>query len=176
MKTKIDFKNTSYLQQGNAKQRHAYQVLHRHKVLSILKDFNPVLIGTIPIEVDIESSDLDIACHFVDRKAFERVLKQAFSEKQGFQIWENTSSEPKATIAKFILEDFEVEIFGQNLPTTQQRGYRHMLVEHRVLEKRGEHFRQRIIQLKNKGHKTEPSFAIALGLEGDPYEALLKLE
>ncbi|MNO76159.1 hypothetical protein D3C76_672280 [compost metagenome] len=39
-----------------------------------------------------------------------------------------------------------------------------------------DHFRERIILLKTSGWKTEPAFAKALGLEGDPYEALLELE
>ena len=48
-----------------------------------------------------------------------------------------------------------------------------MLIEYRLLRERGEMFRQEIIALKKQGHKTEPAFAIALGLKGDPYRELL---
>lgn len=74
------------------------------------------------------------------------------------------------------MDGFEIEIFGQTIPTKQQFAYRHMMVEHNLLNKYGEVFRQQIIELKRQGHKTEPAFAIALNLTGDPYMELLKFE
>jgi hypothetical protein len=50
-----------------------------------------------------------------------------------------------------------------------------MLIEHSLLTEKGEHFRQEIIKLKRQGLKTEPAFAKLLGLDGDPYKAILKL-
>lgn len=79
-------------------------------------------------------------------------------------------------VASFQLDDFSIELFGQNIPTRQQPGYRHMLVEYRLLQDYGEDFRQQIIQLKQQGIKTEPAFAQVLGLPGNPYEALLLFE
>lgn len=69
-----------------------------------------------------------------------------------------------------------MEIFGQPVPTKQQMGYRHLIAEHKLLMKHGETFRQKIIKLKKQGYKTEPAFAKALGLKGDPYLELLKFE
>ena len=43
----------------------------------------------------------------------------------------------------------------------------------RILEKEGEEFRKQIINLKEKGWKTEPAFAKLLGLKEDPYLELL---
>jgi hypothetical protein len=74
------------------------------------------------------------------------------------------------------LDGFEIEIFGQSIPTRQQFAYRHLIVEHNLLNRHGEKFRQRIIELKRQGWKTEPAFASALGLTGDPYTELLKFE
>ncbi len=74
------------------------------------------------------------------------------------------------------MNDFEIEIFGQSIPTKQQFAYRHLIVEHHLLNKHGEEFRQQIIELKRQGHKTEPAFALALGLTGDPYTELLNFE
>ena len=48
-------------------------------------------------------------------------------------------------------------------------------MEHRVLLAKGEEFRQEVINLKRQGWKTEPAFAKLLGLNGNPYEELLKL-
>nr|WP_255539722.1 DUF4269 domain-containing protein [Parapedobacter sp. ISTM3] len=79
-----------------------------------------------------------------------------------------------AIVANFFLDGFEIEIFGQRIPTRQQFAYRHLIVEHNLLNKHGEKFRQQIIELKRQGRKTEPAFALALGLTGDPYTELLK--
>jgi len=51
-----------------------------------------------------------------------------------------------------------------------------MLIENKILEQEGKQFRKKIIALKEQGYKTEPAFATLLGLEGNPYEALLELE
>ncbi|MGL5579695.1 MAG: DUF4269 domain-containing protein, partial [Cetobacterium sp.] len=37
-------------------------------------------------------------------------------------------------------------------------------------------FRQKIIELKKDGMKTEPAFAFLLKLEGNPYDKILELE
>ena len=68
----------------------------------------------------------------------------------------------------------EIEIFGQNVPTELQNGYKHMIIEDKILQSRDENFRLEIIKLKQNGYKTEPAFAFLLGLNGDPYAELLK--
>lgn len=51
-----------------------------------------------------------------------------------------------------------------------------MIIEAEILAQLDNDFRQQIITMKTNGWKTEPAFAQVLGLEGDPYEALLMLE
>ena len=58
----------------------------------------------------------------------------------------------------------------------RSNAYRPMLVEARVLRLLGEEFMRRVVELKEKGVKTEPAFARLLGLDGDPYIAVLGLE
>jgi hypothetical protein len=77
-------------------------------------------------------------------------------------------------VANFRLDEFRIELFGQNRPTREQESYRHMIIEHRIILDRGESFRQEVIRLKKEGVKTEPAFCKLLGIEGDPYEALLR--
>ncbi len=52
----------------------------------------------------------------------------------------------------------------------------HMLIENEILIEKGIKFRKIIIDLKSNGIKTEPAFANLLGLTGNPYLELLKLE
>lgn len=71
--------------------------------------------------------------------------------------------------------EWEIEIFCQHVATEYQRGVRHFRIEKRLLALRPQ-LRERIVDLKQGGRKTEPAFAQSLGLTGDPYEALLHLE
>lgn len=63
-----------------------------------------------------------------------------------------------------------------NMEPVRSNAYRHMLVEARVLRLLGGEFMRRVVELKEKGVKTEPAFARLLGLDGDPYVAVLGLE
>lgn len=170
----INFLDISYLRLGNKRQKKAYQVLTDNRVLEKLTPYQPILVGTIPINIDIENSDLDIICEVSDKNEFIDKLNALFGAEKDFTIHESPKFD--AIKANFIIDGFEIEIFGQNTPTTQQNAYQHMLIEHKVLLAKGEKFRQDIIDLKKQGYKTEPAFAKLLKLEGDAYQELLKLQ
>ena len=172
----MNFDNIEYLQYGTNRQRQAYAVLTDNQILSKLKRFDPILVGTIPINIDIETSDLDIICCFEDKQAFQELIRDNFKNERNFTLREQLRLDTWTIVVNFFLDDFEIEIFGQNIPTKQQFAYRHLIVEHTLLSKHGEEFRKQIIQLKQQGEKTEPAFALALGLTGDPYTELLKFE
>jgi hypothetical protein len=171
-----DFTNIEYLKSGNTKQRAAYRVLTDNHILEMLKEYDPILVGTIPINISVESSDLDIVCYAKDLNAYGDFVVERFGEKKGFTIWERGKDKLRAVVASFIVEGFDIEVFGQNIPSTDQQAYRHMIIEYRLLVKHGEEFRRKVIALKQMGYKTEPAFAKLLGLEGDAYQALLALE
>lgn len=169
-----DFKSIDYLKSGNNRQQWAYSLLTNQQILLKLRQYDPILVGTIPLAIDIETSDLDIICCFEDQQEFRKVITDNFKGEKNFTVREQSSGTP-AIVSNFYTNNFEVEIFGQPIPTGQQVAYKHLLVEHALLNKYGEGFRQQIIELKQQGHKTEPAFALALGLKGDPYVELLKL-
>lgn len=171
-----NFKNIAYLNHGNQRQKLAFYELNHYKILEKLKKYNPILTGTIPIEIDIAESDLDIICECKNHAEFLAYLQQEFSTFKNFKVHTTLQNNIAATIAEFKTEHFLIEIFGQDIPTTKQNAYRHMVVEHHILQKRGVDFKQQIRELKVSGIKTEPAFAKLLGLKGDPYVALLELE
>ena len=172
--TQVDFEDISYLLKGNAKQRAAYKALTENLVFEQLLEFDPILVGTIPIAIDIETSDLDIACCFSDHDRFIRGISYCFENYDDFEILDAVDKE--GIVVTFRADDFEIEIFAQTIPTKEQAGYRHMMIEYQLLCRHGEAFRNAIIELKEQGLKTEPAFAKLLGLQGDPYEALLKYD
>lgn len=169
----IDFKDISYLKTGNPKQQAAFHILNQHKVLENLADFDPILVGTIPININIENSDLDIICYWKNKSEFMKKIKNLFQNESNFAIRENLINDQESVIANFFIDAFEIEIFGQNTPTELQNGYRHMVIEDQILRSKGENFRLEIIKLKEKGIKTEPAFGLLLGLTGNVYEELL---
>lgn len=158
---------------GTPKQRRAYAVLLCHNVFTTLRSFSPVLVGTIPLNVDTAESDLDILCCWSDEQLFIEAINISFSTFPNFSLEQKLLGDHRTVIARFALDEFPVEIFGQDRPVEAQEGYRHLVIEHAILLHKGDAFRQAVVQLKQRGIKTEPAFAKLLGLPGDPYEALL---
>ncbi|WEK69782.1 MAG: DUF4269 domain-containing protein [Candidatus Chryseobacterium colombiense] len=173
----IDFTTIDYLKEGNERQKKAYEVLLKYKIFEKLSNYSPLLAGTVPIGIDIEGSDLDIICEvdprfeedFLDIIMFSKLIPGGGDVKVEYPILNGE----KCITLNFILEDFPIEIFGQNKPSIDQNAYRHMITEHKILQEKGKDFKQKIIELKKKGIKTEPAFGMLLGLE-NPYEDLLK--
>jgi len=168
------FDTLDYLKKGNELQQKSYNLLTKHRILELLSDFDPILVGTIPIDIAIESSDLDIGCYWKDKYGFITTVHKAFSGYQDFSCQELDNGAMEAIVANFSIDGIAIEIFGQNIPTREQNGYRHMLIEHRILQERGVAFREAVIALKKSGIKTEPAFAQLLQIEGDPYLGLLE--
>lgn len=172
----IDFTTNDYLKTGSAKQKQIFGVLQRSQIFEILAEFNPVLAGTFPIEIDIPGSDLDILCCCSIPDYLIQVLNENFGALADFLLQEMELEGKRTVLANFILEGFPVEIFGQNVPIDEQRAFRHMIIEHRILQEKGEAFRKEIIGIKLAGIKTEPAFAQLLEIEGDPYLGLLEYD
>ncbi len=162
-----------YLKNGNYRQQQAYKVLSSG-IIATLNPYSTILAGTIPLEIDIENSDLDILCYSQDSKAFKQTLIQHFADEKDFVLREIVLNGEPTILANFELMDFEIEIFGQNIPVKEQNGYKHMIIEHEILERESKDFKSKIVELKKQGYKTEPAFAKLLGLQGDPYIALLQ--
>ena len=175
MHNNIDFFNIDYLQQGNTVQRQVYSVLKETGVLLLLSAYDPVLAGTIPIAVNIPGSDLDILCSFKEQDTFRQEIIGLFGRETGFTIKEFEIYNQDCVVANFDKAGYSFEIFAQAIPVREQMGYRHMVIEHRLLSAHGESLRREVIRLKQEGYKTEPAFCMCLGINGNPYLELLKM-
>jgi len=133
-----------------------------------------VLCGTVPIAIDIENSDLDIIMEVYDFDAFKRRTLELFGSYDKFELQEKLIRSTPTIKVNFNYGGFMFELFGQPQAVTHQNAYRHMIIEHHLLNLYPD-MREEIIRLKKAGMKTEPAFAQVLGLAGDPYEELLKL-
>lgn len=169
-----DFRNIDYLQEGNPRQRRCYDILKRLEIMERLADLSPLLVGTIPIDIDLTDSDLDIICEAHDMEACSAIM-QAYRRQPGFWQSIRTVQGIQRIVISFQQEGQWVEVFGQPIPTVEQNGYRHMLVEHKILTLLGSPYHEKVRELKRQGLKTEPAFGELLGLQGDPYLRLLEM-
>jgi hypothetical protein len=173
-----DWTDLGYLQHGTPRQREAHAVLQALALWQTLAEFGPVLVGTVPLDIDISSSDLDVLCEVqpASEAHFSSVLQNQYGHLPGFRLRQPLIGGMRCIIGNFFYLGTEIEVFGQAMPAVQQRAFRHMVVEHAILETGGEAWRRAAQALKMQGLKTEPAFAALLHLPGDPYEALLTLE
>ncbi|MDR0907747.1 MAG: DUF4269 domain-containing protein [Rikenellaceae bacterium] len=167
------FTDISYLATGNPRQRHCYAVLTKTRVLELLAPYGAVLAGTIPLGIDVPSSDLDVICRVTDFDEFARFARQNFGQYEDFAI---RYLDRDRVVCGFFEEGEEVEIYGSPTPPRQTNGFRHMIIEARLLGVLGGQFTEKVRALRREGMKTEPAFAWLLGLTGDPYEAVRSLE
>ena len=150
-------------------------VLDGLSLLRVLRKFKPCVIGTPPLNLDIDTSDIDIACSAEDLFHFRHCSHQNFGKLKNYRCYDSIAQNLPAVIVQFYSMGWDIELFCQTIPTEQQWGVRHFKIEQRLLALEPR-LRIAVQQLKQKGIKTEPAFAQILGLEGDPYTAMLELE
>ena len=150
-------------------------VLEDLQALEKLSQYQPVIIGTPPLGIHIESSDIDIACSSSNLEDFECTVGKRFGDLKSFSTRTCLVKDFSSVIVNFEHMNWEIELFCQTIPTKEQWGVRHFFVEKRLLNL-APNLTPQIRTLKQQGLKTEPAFAKTLGLSGDPYEAILELE
>lgn len=172
-----NWRDLTYLERGTPRQRAAFRLLTRLHLMPTLHPFDPVLVGTVPLDVDVPGSDLDIVHQAADLDVFQQVVEAHFGSQRGFRQRQYTLRTIPTYVASFETDSFPVELFAQPLPVAFQAAYRHLCVEYRLLHLADDtdSTREAIRQLKRGGLKTEPAFAQYFGISGDPYRALLRL-
>ena len=140
-----------------------YQALMNSKVLEILKPFDPLVVGTFPLKLETSGSDVDILVHMHGSETLQMLLND-FSDVSF-----------DSSTANFTFQGVAFEIFTQSVDSVKQVASRHFQVEERLLKLGGPEFHQKLMALREQGLKTEPAFAEALKLPGDPFQAMLKI-
>lgn len=171
----MNFSTIEYLKKGNPRQKAAYRAILSLEIFEILKNYQPILTGTIPIEVDLPNSDLDIICSAKDLDAFHNEVHRNFGKFNNFKIYQSIIHDVSCVVANFKYFDFDFEIFCQSTQTKSQQAYLHMLVEYRLLSFAHPAAKKEIRNLKSIGLKTEPAFTKLFQLPGDPYLTLIDL-
>lgn len=152
----------------------AETLLNAIGIYSVLSLYDPLFVGTLPIDVDIPGSDIDVICEVSDHTAFARRLVENYGDQPAFEVI-LPAEDKDYTVCRFSCLTFDIEIYGEDRPVRAQNAWRHMEAERKLLLVGGESARQAIRSLKRSGLKTEPAFAEHFGIDGDPYEALLEV-
>lgn len=130
--------------------------------------------GTPPLGIDIPGSDIDVICSVSDLEAFAQRLWGSCSERAGFRMWQWADGD-KSVVATFEAEGWRFEFFASLRPMATQVAVMHFDIEGRLLARGGKQLTLAVQAARHGGLKTEPAFAAVLGLEGNPYQALLNL-
>ncbi len=118
---------------------------------------------------------MDVICFAPDADAFACAVWKAFGTRPEFRIWQKVRL-GRPVVAHITDAGWTIEIFGQAVPISEQSGWRHFLVEQRLLTFGGEALRIAVMTQRTTGMKAEPAFAAVLGLDGDPFETMLRLQ
>jgi hypothetical protein len=84
----INFKSLDYLKSSTLLQNAVFNALTKINLFSTLSAYSPILVGTIPIGINIENSDLDIIlnCGETDQKNLIELIETHFGHYFGFTI------------------------------------------------------------------------------------------
>lgn len=143
-------------------------------VMERLKPFDPRVVGTLPLDLAVPGSDIDIVCHAFDPDAFAEIIWTHYRSAADFALYRWTS-DTRPVIARFMWDGWPFELFGDHRPVDRQPGWIHFDVERRLLALDDGRLRRAVSRLRAGGLKTEPAFAAVLGISGDPYRGLLEL-
>lgn len=148
-----------------------FKAISDSAVLLDLKEFEPLVSGTFPLDIAVKNSDVDILIFSPNLDAMEERLKSVFSDRKSFKIERNSDR----IVVQFSQFDFEFEIYAERTHSALQKSNLHFLLEERLFKIGPDDFKSQIVLLKELGTKTEAAFAKVLGLSGDPYQALLDI-
>jgi hypothetical protein len=167
--------NIEHLSRGTERQKQAYSALQSLRIFELLREYNPVLAGTVPLDIDTPESDLDIICSAANLETFADFVRSQFGTRDGFELRHKMMRNQPTVIARFRAHGFPIEFFAQTSSVFTQPAVLHMLIEARLLTFAPKEAKEKIRALKEGGVSTEAAFAECFEIEGDPYEELLKI-
>ena len=101
-----------YLKQGSRSQQQAWAILSELKVFHLLREYSPTLAGTVPLDLDLPGSDLDILCCTKNLDKFEEEVVQQFGKQAQFTISQKSIRGRLSVVARFDTESWPIEIFS----------------------------------------------------------------
>lgn len=170
-----EWSNIANLRYGTERQQAAYRALLDSDLFMVLADYSPVLAGTVPLNIDLPTSDLDILTHAPDLNHFEQDASFYYAHMPDFETRHKNIQDVPTFICRFLQGAFSIELFAQPVPVEQQAAFRHLVVQSRLLRLASDDARRAIRGLKREGLNTEAAFCRYFLIPGEPRAALLAL-
>ncbi|WP_237132733.1 DUF4269 domain-containing protein [Pseudohongiella sp. O18] len=155
----------------NNRVKKAREAIKECQVLELLEGYSPVVVSTIFVGLDTEQSDIDIVCQYDCQNTFASTFLGAFGQSEHFELNLNDDY----LVGRFHSLGFLVEVYASPMLVKSQAAFRHYQVMERLVRLGGPTIQRSIRTLKRRGLKTEPAICQVLGLNGDPYQAVLSL-
>lgn len=150
------------------KQESLTQAYNNFVHLSGLGAHDPLLAGSLPVGLYMSNSDLDVLVGHTEWQTFSK----DFFEKIKTQATNATYKlEADYALINLAYRGVPFEIYFAEKPPILQRAGRHLQIEARLIQLFPRAL-QILKKLRTQGMKTEPAFAQAFHIEGDPYEEL----
>ena len=109
------YQNPEYLKAGNQKQQQVYIILKNKLLPEIPASYSPTLVGTIPIGIDTNKSDIDLICESHDHNTFQHLLVTKFSHFPHFEINRKKIRTTDSIICRFETNGFKLKYLGSQL-------------------------------------------------------------
>jgi hypothetical protein len=169
-----DWLNISYMQRGSERQQAAYRTLLDSDVLTVLAEFEPTLVGPLPLGMDGSTSVLELLCYAERVEALARDLRIYFQDSPGFELTPPVDDEP--LVCRFIQNAFTLEIRGYTRRVELLPKYGNMSIISRLLRIAGDDSRRGIQALLLECLALEAAVAGYFLLPGEPEQALANLQ
>lgn len=141
---------------------------HNMALPTLLDGFNPALVGSYPVGLALEGSDLDYVCDAYDLEAFATTAIEAFGDLDNFTCeMKNMRGGASCVVTFESPNGYPVEIVAQPRPTGQNYGYLRMLVTARLVAFVGKSGQENLLKLKKGGASTDVALMTLFGIDED---------
>ena len=97
-----------------------------------------------------------------DMHEFTHAVWCAFSDAPGF-VAKQWANPPRSMVVSFEAAGWKIEVYGEAIPVEQRRGWRHFIVEQRLLTLGGNGFRTAVLTLRLPGFELTVSRRKTIG-------------
>lgn len=165
------------LARGTERQRRAFEAIESSALIESLKNHSPVLIGAIPLDVDVDTSPIEVVCSSENLEAFAQSLRERWAFADGFKLIHTVANGQPAIKARFRSLGFDVRILAQAMSVFQQPKVVTLLLAARLLTFAPSGARDEIRARIGRGEALEEAVAncFEIETEGEALEALLRL-